>query len=114
MNKDSKIYIAGHTGLLGSALMEELADGGFGSIVTRSHEELDLTNKDGVFSFFSAERPEYVFLAAGKVGGIIDNKIYPAEYLRVNLAIQNNVFEAAREFDVKNLVFYGSSCTYPK
>ena len=122
MNKDSKIYIAGHTGLLGSALMEELArpntgglaGGGFSNVVTRSHKELDLTDKDGVFSFFSAERPEYVFLAAGKVGGIIDNKTHPAEYLRANLAIQNNVFEACREFDVERLVFYGSSCTYPK
>lgn len=114
MDKDSKIYVAGHTGLLGSALMRELARAGFGNIVTKSHRRLDLTQKDSVFAFFAVEKPEYVFLAAGKVGGIIDNKSRPAEYLRANLAIQGNVFEAAREFDVKNLVFYGSSCTYPR
>ncbi|MBN2136508.1 MAG: GDP-L-fucose synthase [Sedimentisphaerales bacterium] len=114
MDKDSKIYVAGHRGLLGSALMKELGAGGFGNIVTRGHRELDLTDKKAVFDFFSSESPDYVFLAAGKVGGIIDNKRHPADYLNVNLGIQTSVFEAATAFESRHVVFYGSSCTYPR
>ena len=116
MFKDSKIYIAGHTGLLGSALIKKLTKYGCNKIVTRSHAELDLTDKGAVLDFFSTEKPEYVFLAAGKVGGIISNKTYPADYLHINLAIQDNVFEAAcrRTSGVKHMLFYGSSCIYPK
>ncbi|MHC4158305.1 MAG: GDP-L-fucose synthase family protein [Planctomycetota bacterium] len=114
MYKDSKIYLAGHTGLLGTALMKRLSGDGYGNVITRSHSELELTDKNSVFDFFSTERPEYVFLAAGKVGGIASNKSYPAEYLHANLAIQDNVFEAAQEYEVRHLIFYGSSCSYPK
>lgn len=114
MKKDSKIYLAGHTGLLGSAIAKLLASEGFANVVTKPRKLLDLTDKERVFNFFADQRPQYVFLAAGKVGGIIDNKNHPADYLRINLAIQANIFEAATQFDVTNLVFYGSSCTYPK
>ena len=114
MYKDSKIYVAGHTGLIGSALIEQLIQNGYKNLVKKSHSVLDLTNKSDVFDFFASERPEYVFLAAGKVGGIVSNKTYPADYLHTNISIQDNIFEAANRYDVKNLVFYGSSCTYPK
>lgn len=114
MYKDSKIYVAGHTGLLGSALITKLSEHGYRRVVTKSHAELELTDKRAVFKFFSTERPEYVFLAAGKVGGIVSNKTYPADYLHINLAIQDNVFEAAQKYEVKHLLFYGSSCIYPK
>jgi len=114
MFKDSKIYVAGHTGLLGSALIKKLNKYRYEHIVTRSHAELDLTNKEAVFDFFLTEKPEYVFLAAGKVGGIISNKTYPADYFHINISIQDAVFEAAKEYDVKQLIFYGSSCIYPK
>ena len=114
MYKDSKIYVAGHTGLLGSALINRLNEYGYSRVITKSHSELDLTNKAEVFDFFSIEKPEYVFLAAGKVGGILSNKTYPADYFHINIAIQDNVFEAAQKFEVNHLIFYGSSCTYPK
>jgi len=114
MYKDSKIYLAGHTGLLGTALMKRLSGDGYGNVITRSHSQLELTDKNSVFDFFSTERPEYIFLAAGKVGGIASNKSYPAEYLHANLAIQDNVFEAAQKYEVRHLIFYGSSCSYPK
>ena len=114
MYKDSKIYLAGHTGLLGTALMKRLRGDGYGNVITRSHSQLELTDKNSVFDFFSTERPEYIFLAAGKVGGIASNKSYPAEYLHANLAIQDNVFEAAQKYEVRHLIFYGSSCSYPK
>jgi len=114
MYKDSKIYLAGHTGLLGTALMKRLMSDGYSNMIRRSHSELELTDKNSVFDFFSTEKPKYVFLAAGKVGGIVSNKSYPAEYLHVNLAIQDNVFEAAQEYEVSHLIFYGSSCSYPK
>ena len=114
MYKDSKIYVAGHTGLLGSALIKKLNEYGYKHIITRFHAELDLTNKEAVFDFFFTERPEYIFLAAGKVGGIISNKTYPADYFQINISIQDAVFEAAVEYDVKQLIFYGSSCIYPK
>lgn len=114
MYKDSKIYVAGHTGLLGSALINRLNEYGYSRVITKSHSELDLTNKAEVFDFFSIEKPEYVFLAAGKVGGILSNKTYPADYFHINIAIQDTVFEAAQKFEVNHLIFYGSSCTYPK
>jgi GDP-L-fucose synthase len=114
MYKDSKVYIAGDRGLIGSALVRKLAQYGYRNIITRTHRELELTDKNAVFDFFSAEKPEYVFLAAGKVGGIVSNKTYPADYFHINIAIQDNLFEAAQKSSVRHLVFYGSSCTYPK
>ncbi|MCK4997940.1 MAG: GDP-L-fucose synthase [Anaerohalosphaera sp.] len=114
MFKDSRIFVAGHSGLLGSAMLKELGKAGYSNLIYVSHRHLDLTDKSAVFDYFSQNLPEYVFLAAGKVGGIADNKAYPASYLHVNLAIQDNVFEAACKFEVKNVVFYASSCTYPR
>lgn len=114
MYKSDKIYVAGHTGLLGSAVVKILTAQGFENIVTRSHSELELMEKLSVESFFRNEKLDYVFLCAGKVGGIMDNKTYPADYMHSNLAIQDNVFEMALKYDVKHIVFYGSSCTYPK
>ncbi len=112
MFKDSKIYIAGHEGLLGSALINRLRD--YTNIVVRTHGELDLTKRECVYEFFSKERPEYVFLSAGLTGGIAANKNFPAEFFHVNIAIQDNIFEASQKYNIKNLVFYGSSCIYPK
>ena len=114
VDKDSKIYVAGHTGLLGSALIKKLEQKGFRNIITRTHEELDLTRYDEVKVFFAKNKPEYVFLAAGATGGIVANKTSPYYYLRVNIAIQDNVFEAAHKYEAKHLIFYGSSCIYPK
>lgn len=114
MYKQSRIYVAGHSGLLGSALLRVLNEAGYKNIIIVPHQHLDLTDRDAVFDHFSQSRPEYVFLAAGKVGGIASNKTFPADYLHVNLAIQDNIFEAACKFEVKNVVFYASSCTYPK
>ncbi len=113
-NADSKIYIAGHTGLLGSALLSVLESKGYKNLLTRTHAELDLTDKVQTEAFFKAKKLEYVFLCAGKVGGIISNKTRPADFLHQNLVIQDNVFEAANAYEVNNLIFYGSSCTYPK
>lgn len=112
MFKDSRIYIAGHTGLLGSALIKKLK--GYNNIITRTHSELDLTNQEAVDNFFKEEQPEYVFLAAGLTGGIIANNTYPATFLHTNIAIQDNIFQAAVKYGVKHLIFYGSSCVYPK
>lgn len=114
MFKDAKIYVAGHTGLLGTALVRKLRQRGYTNIITRTHSELDLTKQEQVNSFFRKERPEYVFLAAGLTGGIVANKTYPADFLYTNIAIQNNVLQAAQEYGVKHLIFYGSSCIYPK
>jgi len=114
MYKDSKIYVAGHSGLLGSALIKRLTENGYGNLITVPHDQLNLTDKKCVHDFFSLRKPEYVFLAAGKVGGIVSNKTYPADYLHINITIQNNVFDAAQKYKVKHLIFYGSSCTYPK
>ena len=113
MNSDSKIYVAGHTGLIGSAVLKCLGKTGFRTIITRSSTELDLTNQIGVREFFRLERPEYVILAAGKVGGIAANTRYPGDFIYKNLAIQTNVLEAARVNAVKKLIFFGSSCMYP-
>ena len=110
----SKVYVAGHRGLAGSAIMRRLEREGCTSTVTRTHVELDLTNQAEVVRFFAEERPEYVFLAAAKVGGILANNTRPAEFIYENLAIQNNVLQAAHHFGVKRLLFLGSSCIYPR
>lgn len=114
MFKDSSIYVAGHTGLLGTALLKRLASDGYRNILLRKHSELDLTDRRAVDAFFDAEKPEYVFLAAGLTGGIMANRSYPADFLHTNIAIQDNVFEAAQRHGAKRLVFYASSCVYPK
>lgn len=114
MKPDSKIYVAGHRGLVGSALMRNLRDKGHTNFVTLTHAELDLTSQAAVEAFFAAEKPEYVFLAAAKVGGIHANNEYPAEFIRDNLAMQTNIIHAAYRNKVKRLLFLGSSCIYPK
>lgn len=114
MEQDSKIYIAGHRGLAGSALVRQLQVRGYHNLITRTHTELDLTDQAAVRDFFSAERPEYVLLAAAKVGGILANNTYPAEFIRQNLAIQTNVIHEAWHSKVKRLLFLGSSCIYPR
>ena len=114
MDKSAKIYIAGHRGLVGSALMRNLQAKGYSNLITRTHTDFDLTDQAAVEDFFSAEKPDYVFLAAAKVGGIHANNAYPAEFIRDNLAIQTNVIHSAYKNDVKRLLFLGSSCIYPK
>ena len=110
----SKVYVAGHRGLAGSAIMRRLEREGCDNIVTRSHAELDLSDQAAVVRFFEEERPEYVFLAAAKVGGIQANNTRPAEFIHDNLSIQTNVIQAAHDFGVKRLLFLGSSCIYPR
>lgn len=114
MQKDSKIYVAGHRGLVGSAIVRKLKEKGFDNLVFRTSSEVDLRNQDEVERFFESEKPEYVFLAAAKVGGINANNIYPAEFLYDNLCIQNNVIHQSYKFGVEKLLFLGSSCIYPK
>ncbi|MFH1673767.1 MAG: GDP-L-fucose synthase [Pseudomonadota bacterium] len=114
MQKDSKIYIAGHRGLVGSAIVRKLSGLGFSNLVCRTHKELDLTRQKDVEDFFDSVRPEYVFLAAARVGGILANSTYPAEFIYSNLVIQTNVIHAAYRFGVKKMLFLGSSCIYPK
>jgi len=114
MEKESKIYVAGHRGLVGSAIMRKLNSEGYTNIITKSHNELDLTNQEEVKRFFETEKPEYVFLAAAKVGGINANNLYPADFIYVNLMIENNVIKASFDNKVKKLLFLGSSCIYPK
>ncbi len=116
MNKDlnQKIYIAGHRGMVGSAILRNLKAKGFNNIVTRTHAELDLTNQSQVAAFFEQEKPNQVYLAAAKVGGIYANNTYPAEFIYDNLMIQNNVIHQAFLNGVKKLLFLGSSCIYPK
>ena len=114
MDKNSKIYVAGHRGLVGSALLRKLAEQGYKNILTRTHAELDLTNQKAVSDFFQTEKPDYVFLAAAKVGGIVANNSYPAEFIQQNLAIQTNVIHKAWRSGVKRLMFLGSSCIYPR
>lgn len=114
MNKESKIYVAGHRGLVGSAIVSNLKSRGFKNIICRTHKELDLTNQEQVRRFFEEEKPEYVFLAAAKVGGINANNIYPANFIYENLMIECNVIKASHDFSVKKLLFLGSSCIYPK
>ena len=114
MNPNARIYIAGHRGLVGSALMRCLQAQGYTNIVTRTHAELDLTDRVATETFFAAEKPEYVFLAAAKVGGIHANNTYPGEFIFTNLAIQTNVIHAAYLSGVERLLFLGSSCIYPR
>ena len=114
MDKSSKIYVAGHRGLVGSAIMRRLRAEGYTKLVTRTRQELDLRDQAAVYRFFEEEQPEYVFLAAAKVGGILANSTYPADFIRDNLLIQTNVIDAAYRYGVKKLLFLGSSCIYPK
>ena len=114
INKDAKIYIAGHTGLVGSAIIKNLNNKGFNNIITRTHQQLDLTNQSKVRDFFDVERPDQVYLAAGKVGGIYANNAYPANFIYTNLMIESNVINSSYETDVKKLLFLGSSCIYPR
>jgi GDP-L-fucose synthase len=114
MDKDTKIYVAGHCGLVGSALVRQLKKHGYHNIVVRSHAELELTDKAAVREFFASERLEFAFLAAARVGGIVANSTYPAEFIYSNLSIQNNVIHSAWEFGLKRMLFLGSSCIYPR
>ncbi|TDB69009.1 GDP-L-fucose synthase [Arundinibacter roseus] len=114
MEKDAKIYIAGHRGMVGSAIYRKLLSEGYTNFVVRTSAELDLRNQEAVCTFFEEEKPDYVFLAAAKVGGIMANNTYRAEFLLDNLQIQNNVIDSAHRTGVKKLMFLGSSCIYPK
>ena len=114
MKPDSLIYVAGHRGLVGSAIVRRLGAGGFTNLLLRTHEETDLTNQASVEQLFADHRPEYVFLAAARVGGILANDTRPAEFLKENLAIQTNVIDAAYRHGTRKLLFLGSSCIYPK
>ena len=114
MNKDAKIYIAGCTGLVGSALVRILQKEGYKNILTKTRPKLDLTQQKEVEDFFEKEKPEYVFLAAAKVGGILANNTYPADFIRDNLMIETNVIDSAYKNKVKKMLFLGSSCVYPK
>ena len=114
MNSNSRIFVAGHRGLVGSAIVRRLQAAGHTAILTRTHAELDLTDEHATRALFDAEKPEYVFLAAAKVGGIVANNSFPAEFIRDNLAIQTSVIHAAHLASVQRLLFLGSSCIYPK
>lgn len=114
LNKDSKIYVAGHRGLVGSAILENLQKKGYSNLLVRTHKELDLTNQREVEVFFETEQPEYVILAAAKVGGIVANNIYRADFIYENMMIQNNVIHQSYVNKVKKLLFLGSTCIYPK
>jgi GDP-L-fucose synthase len=114
MNINSKIYIAGHRGMVGSSIVRNLLEKGYKNIITRTSEELDLTRQADVENFFEKEMPEYVFLAAAKVGGIHANNTYPAEFIYKNIMIESNVIHSAYKFKVNKLLFLGSSCIYPK
>ncbi len=114
MKVSEKIYIAGHRGMVGSAILRKLKKEGFSNFIFRTSKELDLTNQAAVYDFFKKEKPDYVFLAAAKVGGILANNIYRADFIYDNMMIQSNVIKAAHENNVKKLLFLGSSCIYPK
>ena len=114
MNKNSKIYVAGHRGLVGSAIVKNLESKGYTNIITRTHKELDLINQKAVEEFFEKEKPEYVILAAAKVGGIVANNTYRADFIYENLQVQNNVIHQSYVHKVKKLLFLGSTCIYPK
>ena len=114
MNKDARVYVAGHGGLVGAAIVRRLEAEGYSQLVLRSHAELDLCSQAAVDAFFAAERPQYVFLAAARVGGIHANSSYPADFIRDNLLIQTNVIDAAWRNGARKLLFLGSSCIYPK
>ena len=113
-NKNSKIYIAGHLGLIGSSFERYFDDNEYDNVIVKKRSELDLTSKEDTYNFFQEYRPEVVILAAGKVGGIIENRDFPADFISENLSIQLNVIGAASKFHVKKLIFFGSSCMYPK
>jgi GDP-L-fucose synthase len=114
MDKNSRIYVAGHRGLVGSAIMKNLEQKGYNNLITRTHSELDLTNQKSVADFFAGSKPEYVILAAAKVGGIVANNTYRAQFIYENMQIQNNVIHYSYVSKVKKLLFLGSSCVYPK
>jgi len=114
LEKNAKIYVAGHRGMVGSAILRGLEKNGYSNIITRTSTELNLINQQAVFDFFEEEKPDYVFLAAAKVGGIVANNTYRADFLYENLAIQNNIIHASYLQQVKKLMFLGSSCIYPK
>ena len=114
LDRSGKIYVAGHRGLVGSALVRRLEKDGFTNLITRTHAELDLTRQADVEAFFEQEKPEYVILAAAKVGGIYANDTYPADFIMKNLQIECNVIDAAYKNQVKKLLFLGSSCIYPR
>lgn len=114
MNKSSRIYVAGHNGMVGSAVVRKLVRSGFEHIITRTSKELDLRNQQAVGDFFRTEKPEYVFLAAAKVGGIVANNTYRAEFIYDNLMIASNIIDSAYKTGVQKLLFFGSSCVYPK
>ena len=114
MNKEAKIYVAGHRGLVGSAICKSLISKGYRNLITKTHQEVDLTNQQEVAIFFKKEQPEYVFLAAAKVGGIVANNTYRADFIYENLMIQNNVIHQSYVHKIKKLLFLGSTCIYPK
>lgn len=114
MEKDSRIYVAGHRGLVGSAIHRGLEQAGYSNLLLRTHAELDLADREAVRTFFRKEQPAFVFLAAAKVGGILANDTFPADFIRDNLEIQTNVIDASYRYGVKRLLFLGSSCIYPK
>ena len=114
MQRDSRIFVAGHRGLIGSAVVRRLCAGGHGELLLRDHSALELADAAAVDRFFDECRPEYVILAAGKVGGIVENQKYPADFIRINLAIQLNVLQAAHRTGVRRLIVFGSSCMYPR
>ncbi|HPM02031.1 MAG TPA: NAD-dependent epimerase/dehydratase family protein, partial [Candidatus Cloacimonadota bacterium] len=114
MKKENKIYVAGNSGLVGSAIVRKLTAEGFNNLVFTPHREYDLRNQQQVLDFFEKEKPEYVFLSAAKVGGIVANSIYPADFIYDNMMIECNIIHAAHLFKVKKLLFLGSSCIYPK
>lgn len=114
MEKTAKIYVAGHRGLVGSAIVRNLEQKGYTNIIKRTHKELDLTSQEQVKAFFKKEKPDYIFLAAAKVGGINANNTYPADFIYENLAIETNVIKSAHDHKVKKLLFLGSTCIYPK
>ena len=114
MDKNSKIYVAGHKGLVGSAILRELQNADYNNIIVKNHDDLDLSAQDAVLDFFLTIKPEHVFLAAAKVGGILANNTYPADFIYQNIAIECNVIHGSYKSGVKKLLFLGSSCIYPK
>lgn len=114
MKKDSKILVAGYKGMVGSALVRSLKSKGYDNLLLADRAEIDFTNQLLTDNFFKENRPEYVFLAAAKVGGIVSNNTYPADFITINLQIQNNIITSAYKYNVKKLEFLGSSCIYPK
>ena len=114
IDKNSKIFVAGHNGLVGSAILRKLKREGYRNIITINRSRLDLTNQNKVFNFLKKKKPKFIFIAAAKVGGIYSNNKFKAEYIYSNLSIQNNIIHAAFKCNIKDLIFLGSSCVYPK